>query len=112
LPQKNGKVSCWLMRYQLVLQFRANTSDDFCRLVVLEEKLIQELGRRWTVTTLGLSEFNIFVLTDEPAMIFDKAHRVVREEGLQHRMRATFRESTGERYVILWPSTLAEFSVS
>jgi hypothetical protein len=102
------------MRYQLVLQFGANATDDFDQLVVLEEKLIQELGSAATVDghDFGLSEFNIFILTDEPAMIFEKAHRVVRDQGLQHRMRAAFRELTGERYVILWPSTLAEFTVS
>jgi hypothetical protein len=30
------------MRYQLVLQFEANTTDDFDQLVVLEDKLIEE----------------------------------------------------------------------
>jgi hypothetical protein len=102
------------MRYQLVLQFGANTTDDFDQLVILEERLIQELGSAATVDghDFGLSEFNIFILTDEPMMIFEKAHRVVRDQGLQHSMRAAFRELTGERYVILWHSTLAEFTVS
>jgi hypothetical protein len=102
------------MRYQLVLQFRANTADDFDQFVILEERLIQQLGSAATVDghDFGLSEFNIFILTDEPAMIFEKAHRVVRHQGLQDSMRAAFRELTGERYVILWPSTLAEFTVS
>jgi hypothetical protein len=44
-------------------------------------------------------------------MVFDKAHRIIRDQRLQQRMRAAYRESTGENYTILWPTTLTEFSV-
>ena len=56
------------MRYQLVLQFEPNTMDDFDQLVILEGKLIEELGSVATVDghDFGSGEFNIFVLTDEP----------------------------------------------
>jgi hypothetical protein len=101
------------MRYQLVLQFGATTIEDFDQLVALEDKLTQELGSVATVDghDFGLSEFHIFMLTDEPAMIFEKAHQVVRDQGLQQSMRAAYRELTGESYVILWPSTVVEFTV-
>lgn len=102
------------MRYQLVLQFIANTAENFDQFVALEEKLIEELASTAVVDgpDFGLSEFNIFILTDEPAMVFDKAQRVVRDQRLQQGMRAAYREPTGEDYVILWPPTLAEFTVS
>ena len=42
--------------------------DDFDQLVILEDKLIEELGSVATVDghDFGSGEFNIFVLTDEP----------------------------------------------
>ena len=50
------------MKYQLVLQFEANTMDDFDQLVILEDKLIDELGSVATVDghDFGSGEFNIF----------------------------------------------------
>jgi hypothetical protein len=56
------------MRYQLVLQFAADSLVDFDRLVALEDRLIEELGQLAMVDghDFGLGQFNIFVLTDDP----------------------------------------------
>lgn len=101
------------MRYQLVLQFTADTPDDFDPLVALEEKLIEGLNGTAVVDghDLGLSEFNIFILTDSPTMAFDKAHRIVVDQELQQGMRAAYRKPTSEAYVIIWPPTLTAFTV-
>jgi len=73
------------MRYQLILQFEANTMDDFDQLAILEDKLIGELGSVATVDghDFGSGEFNIFVLTDEPPTAFSAAHRVVINHGAE-----------------------------
>jgi hypothetical protein len=99
--------------YQLVLQFTADTIADFDRLVALEEKLINALDYSAIVDghDFGQSEFNIFILTDEPAKVFDKAHQVIRDQRLEQDMRAAYREATGGSYTILWPTTLTEFGV-
>ena len=101
------------MRYQLVLQFPANTLDDFDQLVILEDKLTEELGSVGTVDghDFGAGEFNIFVLTDEPATLFSAAQRVVTSHGMQSVMRAAYRELTADNYLILWPPSLTEFIV-
>jgi hypothetical protein len=44
-------------------------------------------------------------------MVFDKAHRIIRDQRLQQGMRAAYREPPGESFMILWPTTLTEFSV-
>ena len=102
------------MRYQLVLQFEANTMDDFDQLVILEDKLIDELGNVATVDghDFGSGEFNIFVLTDEPPTAFSAAHRVVMNHGVQNVMRAAYREVVADDYVILWPPSLPKFTVA
>jgi len=101
------------MKYQLVLQFTAASTEDFDRLVALEESLIGELDDLATVDghDFGLGEFNIFILTDDPAESFNKAHRVVTHEGVPHAMRSAYRQVDGEEYVILWPSSIKEFKV-
>ena len=59
----------------------------------------------------GLGKFNIFVLTDDPSIVFRKVHEIVINQGLPNAMRSAYREMDGEDYVILWPSSLIEFSV-
>ena len=101
------------MKYQLVLQFGAESPEDFDPLVGLEDKLIEELGDVATVDghDFGSGEFNIFVLTDDPVTVFDKAHRIVIDQRVPNVMRSAYRDMDSEDYVILWPSSLTEFSV-
>ena len=40
-----------------------------------------------------------------------KAREIVTTQGIPNVMRSAYRESDGEDYVILWPSSLTEFSV-
>ncbi|SRR5260370_29939437 len=101
------------MRYQLVLQFDANTGDDYDQLVILENNLIERLGSVGIVDghDFGSGEFNIFVLTNDPPTAFSDAHRIVTGHQVQNVMRAAYRELTAEDYVILWPPSLSEFTV-
>ena len=87
--------------------------EDFDRLVALEDSLIEELGDVVTVDghDFGSGAFNIFVLTDDPATVFGKAHGIVVNQGVPNVMRSAHREMDGEDYVILWPASLTEFSV-
>jgi len=101
------------MKYQLVLQFASDRMEDFDRLVTLEERLIEVLNEVATVDghDFGSGEFNIFILTDDPTTVFGKAHRIVISQGVPNAMRSAYREMDGDAYVILWPSSLTEFSV-
>ena len=101
------------MKYQLVLQFEAVSIEEFDRFVALEDQLIAELSDLATVDghDFGLGRFNIFVLTDSPAASFRKAREIVATQGIPNVMRSAYRELDSEDYVILWPSSLTEFSV-
>jgi hypothetical protein len=101
------------MKYQLVLQFAAVSTEDFDRLIALEDRLIIELDNLATVDghDFGRGEFNIFILTDDPAESFDIAHRVLADHRVPNAMRSAYRQLDGEDYVILWPSSLKEFKV-
>lgn len=101
------------MKYQLVLQFSADSIADFDRLVALETKLIEELGESATVDghDFGWGKFNIFILTDEPVTAFTQAHNVVLNEGIVKDLRSAYRKTDREDYIALWPSPLTKFSV-
>lgn len=101
------------MKYQLVLQFTADSLEDYDRLVGLEDSLIEELGDVANVDghDFGSGTFNIFILTDDPKTVFGKAHSIVTRESVPNVLRSAYREMHGENYVILWPSALSEFSV-
>jgi hypothetical protein len=101
------------MKYQLILQFEAGSMVEFDRLVALEDELIEKLGDLAMVDghDFGSGQFNIFVLTDAPAASFRKAHEIVATQGTPNVMRSAYRELDGEDYVILWPSSLTDFSV-
>ena len=101
------------MNYQLVLQFVANSTADFDRLVLLETKLMETLNDAAVVDghDFGSGKFNIFVLTSEPNATFAEAHQVILDEAIPNELGSAYRESTGDDYVILWPSALTEFTV-
>jgi len=103
-------------KYQLVLQFEAKALKDYECLVAFETQLIAELGSLANVDghDFGQEEFNIFILTDAPKDVFEKAHQFLSTRNVPNYMRAAYREAAGEDedYVILWPSNLTEFFVS
>jgi hypothetical protein len=101
------------MSYQLILQFAANSTADFDRLISLETKLMENLGEIGVVDghDFGSGTFNIFVLTNHPTTTFTQAHQVILDEAIPNELRSAYREANAEHYVILWPSALTEFRV-
>ncbi len=101
------------MTFQLVIQFETNRTDDFDELVEFEETLAAELGSIGELDghDVSPSEFNIFIVTDEPLIAFEKAHQMIRTQKLRYPMRAAYRELTGEEFTILWPASLTQFTV-
>jgi hypothetical protein len=101
------------MKYQLVVQFLALSTDDFDRLVAFEESLRESLEGFAEVDghDFGSGEFNIFVHADEPKMTFERIREVVGRLRPEYRMRAAYRDFRSEEYTILWPPDLKEFKV-
>ena len=101
------------MKYQLVLQFAADSLEDYDRLVSLEDSFIEEPDDVANVDghDFGSGTFNIFILTDDPTTVFGKAHAIFINQGVPNVLRSAYREMAGEDHVILWPSALNEFSV-
>ncbi|HTC94682.1 MAG TPA: hypothetical protein VK699_14670 [Terriglobales bacterium] len=106
------------MKYQFVIQFAAESIDDFDRLAAFEESLIEGLDDSSEVDghDFGVGEFNIFVFTDEPAKTFERVQQVVKSLSLPYPMRVAYcdrpySDGAKEDFVILWPPDLKEFKV-
>jgi hypothetical protein len=102
-----------IMKYQLVLQFRAASTEDFDDLVALEELLIEKLPLESEVDghDFGVDEFNIFVLTDHPKETFHASETLIQQRHPRQQLKAAYRELDKNEFVILWPPNLREFRV-
>jgi len=71
------------MKYQLVLQFSADSLADFDELTSLEQALQETLSGVAEVDghDFGVREFNIFILTDDPVHTFVLAEPIVEARG-------------------------------
>jgi hypothetical protein len=103
------------MKYQLVLQFDASSMETFDQLVMFENKLSGELNIDVAIVDghdFGLGEFNIFIHTDVPTVVFENALQIFKGSELHFDLRAGYREFTSEDYLPLWPPGLSDFSVA
>ncbi|MES1180576.1 MAG: ABC transporter [Verrucomicrobiota bacterium] len=93
------------MKYQLALQFPANSIKDCDELIALEDDLIEKLGSSAKVDghDCGSGEMNIFIYADEPEMVFETIRPVVTKRKLIENLVAAYRERTGEEYTVVWP---------
>ena len=95
------------MKYQLVLQFQAESVHEFDELVVLEDLLVETLPLDSEVDghDFGSREFNIFILTDQPEQAFHAAKQTIQQHRVPQNLKATYRELGQNSFVILWPPT-------
>jgi hypothetical protein len=93
------------MKYQLALQFPANSIADYDEMVALEDELIAKFGSSAKVDghDCGSGEMNIFIHTDEPKKIFEMIRPVVAKRKLIEILVAAYRETTGDDYTVVWP---------
>ena len=93
------------MKYQLALQFAANSIIDYDEMIELEDELLEKPGSSAKVDGhgCGSGEMNIFIHTDEPEQVFEMVKPVVTERKLIEKWVAAYREQAGEDYTVVWP---------
>jgi hypothetical protein len=87
------------MQYQLTLQFRGDSLDDYDAMVTLEDELTKELGDSVDVDChdVGSGETNIFIFTSDPAATFHRVRPVLERTQHLQAVTAAYREVDGER---------------
>ncbi len=102
------------MEFQLTLQFRGDTLEDYDAMVALEEELAAALGDSADVDghDCGSGETNIFILTSDPLAAFRRAKPVLKRTGRLRSVVAAYRQAGGESYTTIWPESHREFTVA
>ena len=98
------------MSYLLVIQI---AGEDIDWLEKTEDKLIDLLGPIHEVDghDIGSNKSNIFILTNAPQEAFEKSKKVFSAQELKQ-IRAAYRESTGNEYLVIWPlDSAGEFRI-
>jgi hypothetical protein len=100
-------------RYQLVLQFAADTIADYDALVTMEHQVIDALGDGSVDGhDLGSGEANIFIHTCDPEDTFRQITPLLTRSGRMLGVTAAYRRTDEDEYRILWPKNSSRhFSV-
>ena len=101
------------MKYQLILQWPADSIKDYDNMLDVEESIIDAIGDLGDVDghDFGSVEMNIFIFTDHPQMAFEKIKSVGLLTDHLSDIRVAYREVDKENYIILFPANLKDFNV-
>ena len=101
------------MNYQIVLQFLGDSEQDFNKLIDFEDELEEKLEDIADVDghDFGSGEMNIFILSNEPTHTFSLIKDLLEKNELFSNLKAAYRDVSEERYTILWPKNLIEFTI-
>jgi hypothetical protein len=98
-------------QYQLVLQFPAQSSGDYDKIIELEESIEEHLSGDEEVDghDSGSGEMNIFIITGSPSKTFEKVKAILQPH--LPRLKAAYRSLDEDTYTVLFPQGLREFDV-
>jgi len=103
------------VQYILVLQWPADLEADYDALIAMEDALEGALPAAHGFVDghdFGAGEMNIFVHTDEPLEAFGDALSSLGSHPRWEEVRAAYRPTEGDHYILVWPEMLKDFSVS
>src|SRR5262245_51500628 len=103
-----------MTKYQLVLQLPSSCLDDYDEMVELEEAIVGSLGNLGCVDghDAGSGEMNIFILTNQPTLAFDRIKQLPRMRDFMPDLKVAYREVANDDFIILYPSGLTYFAIA
>ena len=101
------------MQYQLVLQLPATSIQDYDDMVEVEGVIMAALCGLGDVDghDAGSGEMNIFILTDEPRLAFDRIKMVLGTRDFMPDLKVAYREIGGNEFTIIHPPDLTRFAI-
>jgi hypothetical protein len=93
------------MKYELVLQFPAQSEADYDTMTALEEALNATLGEAAEVDghDVGADTMNLFILTDDPDETFRQVKPLLERREQLEWMTAAYRQLEASLFTIIWP---------
>lgn len=93
------------MEYQLVIQVKGESLNDFDAIVELEDFLIDTVGDSADVDghDFGSGEANIFIITSDPLATFSLLKHDLETKEILSECTIAHRELDGEEYTVIWP---------
>lgn len=103
-----------LPKYQVVLQWPADSIGDYDALVAIENLLIENLSpdNKTDGHDAGSGEMNIFIYSQHPQKVFEEVKAVLGGHDCWAGLRAAFRKVKDKPFTPLWPPGLSGFKVS
>ena len=102
------------MKFQLVLQLPATSIKDYDTLIELEDSVLRGLGGLGNVDghDAGSGEANIFILTDEPHLVFERIETMLGSKDFMPDLKVAYREIGTDNFTIIHPPGLTQFAVA
>ncbi|SRR5260221_8917800 len=102
------------MKYQLALQLPASSIRDYDEMIRLEQAIHAGLGELGEVDghDAGSGEMNMFVLTNEPRLAFERIMVLLETRGFVRELRAAYREIGMNDFTIIYPAGLTCFAIA
>jgi hypothetical protein len=100
-------------KYQVVLQWPADSIGDYDALVAIENLLIKNLSpdNQTDGHDSGAGEMNIFIFSQHPQKAFEEVRAVLGGHDCWASLRAAFRKVKDKTFTPLWPPGLGGFKV-
>lgn len=104
------------MKFQLVIQFAASGQKDFSDLLEFAERISVALSDEAETVVdgydFGSGEFNIFIHTNQPRAILEKARKAIDTQLPGLPFSSGYRDFHAGKYIPLWPPDLQIFCVA
>ena len=102
------------MKYLLVLQLPASSIKDYDKMIRFEESVIEALGEFGDVDghDAGSGEMNMFILTDEPELAFERIKTLDGVRPLMPKLKVAYRENGKSDFTIIHPLGLTHFAIA
>ena len=110
---RRAAAAAWLRRqaqtrivnYQLVFQFRGDSTELLDNINALETELIDSLGERGRVDghDIKSGKVNLFINTQDPASAFRRSKPSLERRELLNTVTVAHRLEGGAKFTVLWP---------
>jgi len=101
------------MKYQLVLQLPASSTQEYDKMIELEETMIRDLGKLGNVDgpDAGSGEMNIFIMTNKPQQAFERIKTLPVIGDFLPNLKVAYRGIGEKDFAVIYPPGLTNFVI-